>query len=95
MENVKDIDWFKREMASYFNEYELIYKFFEQGDFGSLNQIEFNSEKIGGNIDLWGLGSIGIFVWDYEKNEEILNILLSPNQDKEKIEALDKLKELL
>jgi len=50
MKEVKDIEWFKKELAPHLKAYELIFKFFEQGDFGSLSQVEFNSEKVGGNL---------------------------------------------
>jgi hypothetical protein len=95
MGKVRDLNWFKNEMSPNLKEYELVYKFFKKGDFGSLNQVEFNSKKIGGNIDFWGLGWLGIFVWNYETEEEVLNILLEPHQEAEKEKAFDKLQELL
>ena len=60
-----------------------------------MNQIEFNSKRIGGNIDFWELGWLGIFVWDYEKEEQILNILLEPNQNEEKEKVFKQLEEIL
>ena len=90
-----DIEWFKKQMISKLSGYEFEYKFFEKGDLGSLNQVEFNSEKIGGNIDFWGLGWLGIYVWSYEKEEQILNILLEPHQKEEKEKAFEELKGLL
>ncbi len=56
MKEAKEIEWFKKELAPNLKAYELIFKFFEQEDLGSLDQVEFNSEKVGGNIDFWGLG---------------------------------------
>lgn len=91
----KGIEWFKNEVSPNLEGYELSYKFFEEGDFGSLNQVEFNSRKIGGNIDFWGLGWLGVFVWDYEKEEQILNILLEPHQNTEKEKVFKELRELL
>jgi hypothetical protein len=82
MKKVKDIKWFKDKLATKLEGYELNYKFYNEGDFGSLNQVEFNSKKIGGNVDFWGLGWLGIFVWDYERAEQLLNILLEPHQEK-------------
>ena len=81
----KDIDWFKEEIAPNLSDYELDYKFFEKGDFGSLNQVEFNSDRIGGNVDFWGNSSLGILVWDFKNEKELLNILLNPEDDKEEI----------
>ncbi|AZB00161.1 hypothetical protein EG359_11230 [Chryseobacterium joostei] len=95
MDKIKNIDWFKNEIANNLKGYELIYKSFEDGDFGSLNQVEFNSEKISGNIDFWGLGWLGIFVWDSIEEQELLNILLEPHQNEEKEKALKKMQELL
>ena len=48
-----------------------------------LNQVEFNSKKVGGNIDFWGLGWLGVFVWDYEKEEQLINLLIEPSQEEE------------
>lgn len=95
METIKDVKWFKSNVIPKIKGYELEYKFFDEGDFGSLNQIEFNSKKIGGNVDFWGLGWLGIFVWNYETEEQLLNVLLEPNQKKEQDEALRQLQDLL
>jgi hypothetical protein len=92
---VKDVIWFKEEISPTLKHYELNYKFFEKGDFGSLNQIEFNSKRIGGNIDFWELGWLGVFVWDYQKEEQLLNVLLEPHQDEQKEKIFKKLEELL
>ena len=95
MEKIKDVEWFKDNVVPKIKGYELEYKFFDEGDFDSLNQIEFNSKKIGGNVDFWGLGWLGIFVWNYETEEQLLNVLLEPNQQKEQDEALRQLQNLL
>lgn len=95
MKKIKDINWFKDELAPKLDGYELIYKFFNEGDFGSLNQVEFNSEKKGGNIDFWEIGWIGILVYDYEKDEILLNVLLEPIKVYETEAAFKQLEELL
>lgn len=93
MEGKIDIEWFKANVAPKIRDYELVYKFFDDGDFGSLNQIEFNSKKVGGNVDFWSLGWLGIFVWNYETEEEMLNVLLEPNQKQEQYESLQQLQD--
>lgn len=90
-----NIEWFKSELAPQLTAYELEYKYFGEGDFGSLNQVEFNSNKIGGNIDFWGLGWLGVFVWDYQKEEALINILIKPDHEEEKKLAIDELKKAL
>ncbi|WP_146106079.1 hypothetical protein [Apibacter adventoris] len=95
MNDIINIEWFKKEVLPKLNGYEFEYKFFERGDFGSLYQIEFNSEKIGGNIDFWELDWLGIFVWDNKKKEQLLNVLLEPNQKEEKEKVFKQLEEIL
>lgn len=85
MEDIKDINWFKKTILPKLNNFEIKYKFFENGDFGSLNQVEFNSTEIGGNIDFWELGWLGIFLWDFKTEKELINVLIEPN-DLKKIE---------
>lgn len=75
--------------------FEIQYKFFEKGDFGELNQIEFNSKEKGGEIDFWSTGWLSIHLVDYIKGDELLNIFLEPYQEIEKENALRKLQELL
>jgi hypothetical protein len=41
----KNIAWFKNHLAPRLKEYNIEYRFFEEGDFGSLNQVVFNNEK--------------------------------------------------
>ena len=67
MKSKINITWFENEMESKFKGYDFKYKHFDEGDFGSLNQFEFNSKNKGGNIDFWGLGWLGVFLWDYQK----------------------------
>ncbi|ANI89304.1 hypothetical protein A9P82_08440 [Arachidicoccus ginsenosidimutans] len=95
MEDVKDIEWFKNNIAPKLKGYEFNYRFFKEGDFGSLNQVEFNSKKIGGNIDFWSREWLGVFVWNYETEEQLLNVLLEPHQRQEKEETFKLLEELI
>ena len=90
-----DISWFKREIAPLLKEYEIKYKFFEKGDFGDLNQVEFNSQEKGGEIDFWSKDYLNIHFVDYVKGEELLNVFLEPSQDIEKKKMLEKLKKLI
>lgn len=92
---MKDVNWFKKEIAPCLKGYEIKYKFFEQGDFGSLNQVEFNAEKQGGEIDFWSTGWLNIFVWDFINEEQLLNVFLEPHQEEEKEVAFKRLQELL
>jgi hypothetical protein len=92
---MRDVNWFKKNIEPSLKGYEIIYKSFERGDFGSLNQVEFNSEKQGGEIDFWSTGWLGIHLVDYIKGEEILNVFLEPHQEEEKNKILTRLQEFL
>jgi hypothetical protein len=95
MSNEKNLTWFKETVAPKLGSYEIDYKFFEKGDFGSLNQIEFNNDLKGGNIDFWSSGWVGIHLVDYVTGDECMNVLIEPNE-KERINSyLEKLLELL
>ena len=44
---MKDLEWFKKEVAPLLVDYEIEYRYYNQGDFSSLNQIVFESLKNG------------------------------------------------
>lgn len=92
---MKDVNWFKSEFEPYLKGYDVEYRFFKEGDLGDLNQVEFNSTERGGEIDFWSLGWLNVHFVNYANGEELLNVLLKPEQSKEKDEVLSKLKELL
>jgi hypothetical protein len=87
MEINKDIEWFRKTIAPYLKNYKIDYRTYSEGDLGGLDQVQVNSKEKGGNVDFWGLGYLGIFLWDYQKDEEIMNVLLDPNQEQEKDNA--------
>ena len=92
---MKDVFWFKKEFEPCLKNYDVEYKFFKDGDLGDLNQVEFNSSDKGGEVDFWSSGWLSVHFVDYIKGEELLNILLKPEQYKEKENFLNKLKEFL
>jgi len=92
---MKNINWFKEEVESSLKDYEIKYKFFEKGDFGLLHQVEFNSDKRGGEIDFWSTGWLSVHLVDYIKGEELINVFLKPSQDVEKEEVFQRLLFLL
>lgn len=88
---MKDLEWFKNIISPKLDGFELQYKFFENGDFGSLNQIEFNSNKMGGIVDFWSSGWLGIHLVDYINGIELMNFFLEPEREGEKDNALEEL----
>ena len=63
--------WFQAVIAPRLQDYTLTYRSFEEGDFGPLQQAEFNSAQKGGCFDFWGLEWLGIFLVDYEAEAEL------------------------
>jgi hypothetical protein len=49
MEVAKDLFWFKQEIEPQLHNYEVSYRYFKQGDFGSLNQVSFEGRDKGGS----------------------------------------------
>jgi hypothetical protein len=86
-----DINWVRETLIPSMKEYRFDYKYFEQGDFGSLSQFNFESSKFGGNIDFWGLGWLGILIWDFQKEEEVINVLLESHEESEINKAWERL----
>lgn len=95
MNTEKNLEWFKEAIAPNLKNYKIEYRFYKEGDFGSLNQVSFDSIEIGGEIDFWGMGWLSINLWDYLKDESMLNVFLEPKQHLEKEEAFKKLQKLL
>jgi len=93
--NNKNIDWFKDNLSKKFDNYELTYKYLEEGDFGTLNQVEFNSERIDGAIDFWSQGWIGIYAWDNKGEKELINVLSEPEEKDKAEKAFNDLLEVI
>jgi hypothetical protein len=89
-----NLSWFK-EAISNLKEYKVDYKHFENGDFGALTQIEFNSELKGGNVDFWSTGWVGIHLVNYSEGNELINLLLEPTENEQIYENLKKLINIL
>lgn len=90
---MKDLEWFKKEIAPHLTDYEIQYRFYSEGDFGSLTHAHFSSKRSEGGIDFWGSGWLGVDLYDYEKDELVLNVLLDDSRKDEQDGLLGKLKE--
>lgn len=68
-----DIDFFKDELAPLLESFNLKYHTCTEGDFGNLEQIVFDTLKLGGNFDFWENGWLGVFIYDYVTDSIIFN----------------------
>jgi hypothetical protein len=80
--------WFKNEIEPRLSGFSLTYGDFGKGDFGTLERVEFESEGLMGIFDFWSQEWLDIHVIDPVVVEERLNILLGPDQESEKAQAV-------
>jgi len=83
--------WFRSSMEAQLRGYVVTYRFYPEGDFGSLDQVAFNSDYFYGEIDYWSSGYLGVGLWDRIKDEQALNVFLDPDQGTDKIAAINNL----
>ena len=57
-----DIEFFKKEVASLLSSFILEYRNYSDGDLGTLEQVVFDTQNIGGNFDFWESGWLGIYI---------------------------------
>ncbi|GAB4162335.1 MAG: hypothetical protein Tsb0033_21150 [Winogradskyella sp.] len=86
---------FKTEFKGIMSFYRVKHTFFENGEFGDLNRIEFEYLEKCGTIDFWELGWVEIHIINYDDEKEIFHILLEPNQEIEMERAFEILKNIL
>lgn len=84
-----DVTWFKAVIVPRLHGFTVSYRYFEQGDFGPLHQVEFNSAQKGGVFDFWGMDWLGIHLVDYTQDIELLNRLLTDAEEGEKEHVID------
>jgi hypothetical protein len=92
---LNDIIWFKENILPTLREYQIEYRSFENGDFGDVERVEFEGNNKGGSIDFWSTGWLGIHAYNYKEEQEIINVLLEPEEHLEKTKAFEKLQEIL
>lgn len=92
---IYDIHWLKENEESIFRGYKVEYLSFKEGDFGDLERVDFIGDLMGGSIDFWSSGWLGLYLYDYNKEKVILNILLETDQIIEKEKYINELKSCL
>ena len=92
---MKDLGWVQKNLIPHLIDYTIECNYYSEGDFGSLYAITFESSQKGGYIHFWGSGWFGVDVYDYEKDEEVLNVLLEDNEIEDQDQLLEKLKKIL
>lgn len=88
-----NIIFFKKEIEPILVGYDFKYSSFPEGDFGDLKRVEFEGHSKVGTIDFWSKGWISIDVYDLILDDQVLNLLLGP--DEEQLKAIENLVNIL
>ena len=91
-EPVKDINWFKDGVIPKMKGFDFRYK--TNKNTGA-DHVGFKSGKLSGHIDFWSTGMLEVYIVDNETDKELIDILLNPDQEKEKRSTFRKLLKLL
>ncbi len=87
-----DLNWFKISFSPKLIGFSIEYLSFENGDLGDLDEVRCESNRLGISISFWSSGYLGIFIYDYEKDLELLNIITDKKSErKDLFESIEKL----
>ncbi|MFS0825188.1 hypothetical protein [Pseudomonas phoenicis] len=80
MKSLMDRSWFDERVKPILKGFSLTYTSFTDGDFGDLERIELEGFNKLGTVEFWSKGWIGIDVYDCVTDNQIMNVLLSPEE---------------
>ncbi|MDC5596909.1 hypothetical protein OHX11_14185 [Acinetobacter baumannii] len=87
------MDYFKKNIFPKIKEnYTVTFSNATEGEvmgFGNLERVEIEGNNILGGIEFWSSGWLSIHLINIERDEEILNSLISPDDSKRKNELLE------
>lgn len=75
-----DRSWFDKRVKPLLKGFSLTYTSFTDGDFGDLERIELEGFDKLGTVEFWSKGWVGIDVYDCVLDDQVMNILLSPEE---------------
>lgn len=90
-----NISYFKSDIAPKLKNYNFTYSSHPNGDFGSLERVEFSGNNLIGTLDFWSQGWLDINVYDCQRNEGLINRYYKPENIVEQKEALRSLYKVL
>lgn len=86
---------FNKEVKPLLKDYSIEYSTFANGDFGNLERIELEGFNKLATVEFWSEGWIGIDIYDCAFDEQVMNILLSPEEKDLVPKAFEKLLDIL
>jgi hypothetical protein len=70
------------------------YSSFAGGDFGDLQRVELFRHDKTAVVEFWSSGWLSIYVFDFQKDDTVLNVLLEPFEADKKSAAFTTLKQM-
>lgn len=75
-----DLLKFNEEVKPLLEGYSIEYLMFQNGEFGDLARVELISPAKVATVDFWSKGWVGIDIYDCKCDEQVMNILVSPDE---------------
>lgn len=86
---------FNKEVKPLLKGYSAEYSAFANGDFGNLERIELGGFNKLATVEFWSEGWIGIDIYDCACDEQVMNVLLSPEEKNLVPKEFEKLLDIL
>lgn len=90
-----DVEYFNENIKPLLKGYSFRYSSFSNGDFGDLERIEVKGFNKAGGVEFWSMGWMGVDVYDCSLDDQVLNVLLSPEEKELAEEVFARLLEVL
>ncbi|MBI6684317.1 hypothetical protein YA0697_21655 [Pseudomonas viridiflava] len=90
-----DSSWFDESVKPLLKGFSLECSSFADGDFGDLERIELEGFNKLGTIEFWFKGWVGINIYDLALDNQIMNVLLSPEEGESVSKAFDRFLKIL
>lgn len=74
------VNWFDERLKSLLVGCNFDYSSFPNGDFGSLERVEVEGGGKLATVDVWSEGWVGFDIYDCVLDEQVMNVLLSPDE---------------
>jgi len=71
---------FNEDVKPFLEGYSIEYLMFQNGDFGDLARVEVIGPTKVATVDFWSRGWVGVDIYDCRCDEQVMNILISPDE---------------
>ena len=88
-------NWFDEHLRSLLVDCSFDYSSFPNGDFGFLERVEVEGGGKLATVDVWSQGWVGFDIYDCVLNEQVMNILISPDEKDAVPETIEKFVEIM